>query len=415
MTRQQYRKRIGVIFIAMVTFAIAFYINYVREQIPDTIYIEPYSDGSIEVRLPFVGTISEKDGKTVKEASVNLMSPLIINSAENASYSLDVKLFGVFKIKEIDVYVKECEKVIACGTSIGIHIQTEGVMVVDIGEITTTGGNYEAPCKGIIAIGDYITAVNGIEVTSKSELVNEIQKYTSGYIVFDIRRDGEPIKVKVKPVLDKNGNYKIGAWVRDDCQGLGTLTYITEDDEFGALGHAISDGASGKIVELESGKIYTARIWSIVKGQNGNPGEVIGSINYSTKTCLGEIDTNNSLGIYGKSYENIYDYIERDYMSIAYKQDIEIGKAYVRTYVNGDVEDYEIQITDVSYSDKNTNKGIIFTVTDPELMEITNGIVQGMSGSPIIQNDRVVGAVTHVFVDEPERGYGIFIETMLEH
>ena len=102
-------------------------------------------------------------------------------------------------------------------------------------------------------------------------------------------------------------------------------------------------------------------------------------------------------------------------MSIAYKQDIEIGKAYVRTYVNGDVEDYEIQITDVSYSDKNTNKGIIFTVTDPKLMEITNGIVQGMSGSPIIQNDRVVGAVTHVFVDEPEKGYGIFIETMLEH
>lgn len=406
---------LGILFLFLCGASLV-YAGYVKREIPDNIYIDEYSDGTINFDLPFVGTasLSDSNGK-VAETSLNLNEPLTIYSGEIAEYSIDVKLFGLIDIKTVKVSVKDEQSVIAGGIPVGIYIRTEGVMVVDIGKVTTSSGEVESPARGILMPGDYIIAVNGHEINQKEELINLINQYGSDYVIITIRRDGETCDVKIKPEKDSEGNYKIGTWVRDDCQGLGTLTYVDEDGNFGTLGHAISDSDTGEVIEIESGKLYTAKIWSVIKGKSGTPGEVIGSINYSESSYLGEINENKSIGIYGSVDDHIYAYLDKTYMSIAYKQDVQEGKAYIRTFVGDDIKDYEIYIYDLNYSDSSQNKGIEFTVTDEELLKLTNGIVQGMSGSPIIQNGKIIGAVTHVFVNEPTRGYGIFIENMLEH
>ena len=262
--------------------------------------------------------------------------------------------------------------------------------------------------------GDYITAINGEITEDKDKLVSQIAKYGADYMNVTIRRNGDISNVKIQAVKDSDGEYKIGTWVRDDCQGLGTLTYIDENGGFGTLGHAISDSDTGKIIEIESGRLYTAKIWSVIKGKAGTPGEVIGSINYGERNYLGDISNNTSIGIYGEVEETIYAYLDKTYMNIAYKQDVQEGRAYIRTFVGDEINDYEIYIYDLNYADTHRNKGIEFTVTDDSLLELTNGIVQGMSGSPIIQNGKVIGAVTHVLVNNPHEGYGIYIEFMLE-
>ncbi len=406
---------LGILFLVLCLTSLV-YVEYVKRAIPDNIYIEEYSDGTINFDLPFVGTadLSSSDGSAM-ETSLDLSSPLTIYSGEIAEYTMNIRLFGIFDIKSVKVSVKDEESVIAGGIPVGIYIYTDGVLVVDVGEVTTATGEIESPSRGVLMPGDYITAVNGEETEDKETLIKQVEKFGGDYINVTVRRNGEIINVKINPVKDSEGKYKIGTWVRDDCQGLGTLTYIDEDGGFGTLGHAISDSDTGKIIEIQSGRLYTAKIWSVIKGKSGTPGEVIGSINYGTKTYLGEINDNTAIGIYGDVSDTIYAYLDRTYMNIAYKQDVQEGKAYIRTFVGDTISDYEIYIYDLNYADSYRNKGIEFMVTDDKLLELTNGIVQGMSGSPIIQNGKVIGAVTHVFVNEPEKGYGIFIENMLEH
>ncbi len=416
MTRKKYRVILWTMLMTAVVFSIVFYVGYVKDNIPDDIYVEPYSTEQIKIDIPFVGTFSAYDERgEVAAASVNLMDVLEISSADKMSYEMEVRLFGIFNIKNVNITVKEPESVIACGIPVGIYLETEGVLVVDVGSVKTSNGISEAPANGILMGGDYITAVNGKYISDKNELVNYIQNSGGEYIVFTIIRNDEETDVKIKPVRDKDGYYRIGVWIRDDCQGLGTLTYINGDNEFGALGHAICEENSGEKIKLKEGKIYTAKIWSIIKSEKGNPGEVIGSINYGNGNCLGTVTSNETIGVYGEGNESIYAYADKIYLKTAYKQDVKTGAATVRTYVGGEVKDYDICIEELSYSEKKRNKGIVFSVTDEELLGITNGIVQGMSGSPIIQDGKVVGAVTHVLVDEPEKGYGIFIENMLEH
>lgn len=414
--KRTYRLFLVGFLVASLGAGVIYYIDYVKKNIPDKIYLDSYSDGTIEIDLPFVGTVSSEneDGEAVAVA-VNLMEPLTINSGQVSEYELSVNLFGAIKIKNVTVSVGESRQVVACGIPVGIFIETDGVYVVDTGEVTTGAGVYEAPARGILQAGDYICAVNDMEVRTIRELMDRIAQNGSDYIRLNVRRDGENFEVKIKPVKDSEGTYKIGVWVRDDCQGLGTLTYVDENNNFGTLGHAISDNQTGELVEIKSGTLYTAKIWNIVKGSEGKPGEVIGSINYSEENYIGDIDENCDIGVYGTANEKIFAYVDEVYMQVAYKQDIKKGEAYVRTFVGGEVKDYEIEITEIQYSDEYENKGIIFQVTDDELLDATNGIVQGMSGSPIIQDGKIIGAVTHVFVNEPEKGYGIFIEKMLEH
>lgn len=410
---RQYRIWLVCITFAALCTGVVYYIHYVRKNIPDKIYIDSFSDGTIDVSLPFVGTVKQ-DNEAVPVA-VNLMEPLTINSGEVSEYKLTVNLFGAIPIKEIKVAVNDTRHVVACGIPVGISIDMDGICVVDTGDVITSSGVIEAPARGILMAGDYIYSVNGGSVATIRELMDAIAASGDDYIRLGIRRSGENLETKIKPVYDSDGVPKIGVWVRDDCQGLGTLTYVDENNNFGTLGHSISDSTTGNAVEIKSGHLYTAHIWSIVKGTEGKPGEVIGSINYSDDNYIGDIDTNCDIGVYGKANDNIKAYVDNVYMQVAYKQDIEEGEAFVRTFADGTVKDYTIDITEIHFSEDYRNKGIVFTVTDEKLLSCTGGIVQGMSGSPIIQNGKVIGAVTHVFVNEPEKGYGIFIEEMLEH
>ena len=195
---------------------------------------------------------------------------------------------------------------------------------------------------------------------------------------------------------------------------MGTLTFLTEDGQFGALGHGVNDVDTGTLLELSEGKLYDANIVEIKKGEKGSPGELSGLIRYRTDLECGELLKNTSSGIFGKAAKRLSEKVPQERIQVGYKQEIELGEAYIRSSVSGSLKDYRVEIREVHGKSTDVNKGIVLQVTDPELLELTGGIVQGMSGSPILQNGKIIGAVTHVFVQDSTKGFGIFIENMLE-
>ena len=305
-----------------------------------------------------------------------------------------------------------------CGFPVGIYLETEGVLVIGVDTITGVDGiNYE-PAYGIVREGDYIVALNGKNVSAKAQLSFLIKKYGNKEIKLTIRRDNELKDVNIKPVKVGNASYKLGIWVKDDSQGIGTMTYICNDGSFGALGHGISDIDTKKLLDSDKGLLYGAKIWGITKARASTVGSLCGSINYEDDNVIGEINNNSNLGIYGFiPSKNMVDGLIANYnlkpYEICSKHNVKIGKATILACVTGEVEEYDIEITEIK-SNSEGNKGLVIKVTDEELLKETGGIVQGMSGSPIIQNNKLVGAVTHVFVRDSTRGYGIFIENMLK-
>ena len=233
--------------------------------------------------------------------------------------------------------------------------------------------------------------------------------------MLDLERNGESIQVEVDPVQTKEGDYKLGIWVRDNTQGIGTLTFLTEDGTFGALGHGIADVDTGILLEPSGGRLYDTTIVNIHKGETGNPGELSGLIRYRDSYICGTIAENTEAGIFGQANTHLLEKLGTQTLQAGYKQEIEPGEAFIRSSISGEVKDYRVEIVEVRQNEEDVNKGIILEVTDPELLSLTGGIVQGMSGSPIIQNGKIVGAVTHVFVQDSAKGFGIFLENMLEH
>lgn len=299
------------------------------------------------------------------------------------------------------------------GTPIGIYLETDGVYVVDTGAITVKDGSSCCPSENIVQSGDYILAVDGEAVNTKEELIACIFQCEGEALIMDVNRQGEQISLKVTPVLDSDGDYKVGIWVRNDTQGIGTLTWVDEEGYFGALGHGISDVDTASLLNIETGTLYSAEVVSIVKGEAGTPGELSGIIHYSGSCQIGIIEENEENGIFGRVTGFSLAVEDETLTETAYKSEVEKGAATIRCTVDGTCRDYEIEIKEVRTNSGDINKGMVIEVTDPELLTLTGGIVQGMSGSPILQNGRLVGAVTHVFVNDPTKGYGIFIEDML--
>ena len=304
--------------------------------------------------------------------------------------------------------------VIPGGMAIGIYMETDGVLVLSTECMECVDGNEYEPAKNLVKPGDYIVELNGQEIDNKRELVQAVNKLESSEVILKIRRDDEYIDVKMQSVEVKNDQYKLGIWVKDSIQGLGTLTYLTMNGEFGALGHGIHDSETNELIEIEKGSVYNTNIVGIQKGQKGEPGGLEGVIIYRSSNKLGVIDKNTEDGIYGslKEIETLCADVQP--VEICKKEDIELGKASILCCVDGTVKEYEIKIKNIDSYAKDANKGIIIEVTDAKLLELTGGIVQGMSGSPIIQDGKIVGAVTHVLVNDPTRGYGIFIEEMIK-
>lgn len=390
-------------------------------EIPDKIYLPEGQKLKIESSIPVTIRVkSEESGKEVmqeliwkeKEDRVQEME-----EKEGDDYSVVCYLLGLIPVKEIEVNVVAEQAVYASGRVVGIYEETKGVLVLQTTSVEALNGVEYEPAANRILTGDYITCINHEVVSDKENLIDLINENGAQKMTVTLIRKNESIDVAVTPVPVEGNKYMLGLWVKDDMAGIGTLTYYEGDGSFGALGHGITDGETGQILNVEDGTLYRMSLAGIQKGKAGEPGELQGLIYYGKSNTLGTISSNCKEGIYGTLQEddfNKYCLLDQLY-PVAYKQEIKQDKAYILSDISGEVKTYEIEITEVDYEPAETNKEIRFTVTDPELLKLTGGIVQGMSGSPILQNGRIVGAVTHVLVNDPTRGYGIFLENMLEH
>ena len=297
--------------------------------------------------------------------------------------------------------------IIASGKNIGIELNTNGVMVVGLYKVD---GDYPARSAGV-EVGDTIVAINGKDVSNISEMVEYINEFTrNNTIEVTYKRLDKTYDTTLNVIKDENNVYKTGLYVKDGITGIGTLTFIDPNTKiFGALGHEIIEKTTGKILEIKDGKIYDSTVTSISPSTNGNPGEK--NANLDTNTTQGIIKENTVNGLFGTYTSKLND---NTLYKVAKPEDIKAGKAKIFTVINGnEVKDFDINITKISSSSQKT-KNLLFEITDQELLDKTNGIVQGMSGSPIIQGEYIIGAVTHVVVDNPQKGYGIFITNMLK-
>lgn len=382
-----------------------FAIDTFEKSIPDQIFVKAGEEIQYEFQMPVTFEVTENSLEAAQNQTVGKV---------RQSYYVTCRLFGLFPVKDIKVILVDGDAVYVGGTPIGIYVKTNGVLVIGTGEVALSDKTVAKPSENIIKAGDYILSVNGKAVNEKEELQQSIRENGAKKNVLGINRNGEYIEVGIEPACSKNGVYMLGIWVRDDLAGIGTLTYYDENGNFGALGHAVSDGDVGEMIQMREGYVYNAQIIGVKKGKKGNPGELSGLIDYQRANCLGTIKTNTDIGIYGTLDGNIKTLALGDCYNICYKQDIKTGPATIISGFTGEKKEYAIEIETLDYSGREANKGILFKVTDEKLLNLTGGIVQGMSGSPIIQDGKLIGAVTHVFVSDSSMGYGIFIENMVE-
>lgn len=305
--------------------------------------------------------------------------------------------------------------VIPGGMPVGIYMETDGILVLNTETIQGMDGRKYEPAQGIVQSGDYITAINQETVDGKRELLEAVEELRDPWVTLSLRRGEETMEVRLKSVETAPEQFRLGIWVRDNVQGLGTITYLTEENRFGALGHGIHDVDTNTLMNISDGILYRTRIQDIIKGISGNPGTMEGVIVYNRYNQLGTIEKNTETGIYGTLEKKDALFTDSETVETAAKEEIETGPAVIRSCIDDEVKEYEIEVLEVDLHSKEAKKGMVIQITDPELLEKTGGIIQGMSGSPILQNGKLIGAVTHVFVNDPMKGYGIFIENMISN
>lgn len=324
-------------------------------------------------------------------------------------YRARLSLAGLFPLKEVTVSVSDQRVVMVCGTPFGIKMYMDGVLVIGLSDVTTAAGNVNPAEAAGVCVGDTIRAVNGKAVTTSRQVSAAINDCGGKPITLRLCRDGVEFAATFTPVrpVGESG-YRGGMWVRDSAAGVGTLTfYDPATGAFAGLGHAVFDADTGQETPLGSGEIVPARIFDVVKGEAGNPGELKGSFEPGT---LGQLLQNGQDGLYGR----LTMYPIGRTLPVATRRQVHKGTAQMLTTIDGtEPQLYEVQIEQIRYSGLNAIRNMVVWVTDPRLLEKTGGILQGMSGSPLIQDGHLVGAVTHVLVDDPTRGYAIFAETMV--
>lgn len=368
-----------------------------KDHIPDEIFV--YAD-------------EETDWETF------FQEPLIsydetVEVSQNGSYQIRCKWLGVLPLKTIKVHTVEKQEVLVSGSPVGIYMETKGVLVIESGEITDREGIRRTPAEHIIQSGDYICEIDGKVLTGKRQLMQLVRENQGEPMELQVIRHQETIKLEMTPMETEDGSYKLGIWVRDNIQGIGTLTYVEPNGTFGALGHGISDADTGERLEISDGDLYRADILSIRKGTAGTPGELRGVINYREENRIGTICGNSQYGIRGQMEPGKYTESMKK-IPTGLKQEIQTGKAEIRCDIGDGIREYQCEILEIDSNARDTNKCFVLRITDDDLLSRTGGIVQGMSGSPVLQNGKLIGAITHVFVNDPTKGYGIFIENMME-
>lgn len=345
-----------------------------------------------------------------------LTSSEAINKQETGTTKYIVKLFGIFDVKDVDVSVIERIKVIPIGQVSGIKLYTSGVLVVGMSEIKGEDNLKYRPYENLgIQEGDTIVQVNNRSVIDTKDLIDVVNHSKGESINIKYVRNEEIQECNIKPVKISNTEYKLGLWVRDSAAGIGTMTYIEpKTNKFAALGHGITDIDTGNVLSISKGQLITTKIVSLIKGTNGNPGRIQGSINEQSK--IGKIEKNSIFGIYGtiEDITKVNPY-NNQAIDVATRSEIHLGDATILCSIDGKkIEEYRIQIDKIYINNDYNNKSMLIKVTDEELLKKTGGIIQGMSGSPVIQNGKFIGAITNVLINDPTKGYVVFGDLMVK-
>ena len=350
----------------------------------------------------------DADSEGILQASSNINKNKVSNIGK-----LDVKLnlFGKFKVKDMTVNVIPNTKVMPVGKAIGMKLYTDGVLVVGMSEI-----NGKKPYENTgIQEGDRIIEINNEKVDSTDELIETVNKSNGKQIAVKYKRNEDIITTSIEPAKTDDDQYKLGLWVRDAAAGVGTMTfYEPSSGMFAALGHGITDIDTSDLIQIANGELVTTNILSIVKGEKGAPGEIRGTI--ENGVSFGNIYKNTKYGVYGNVLnKSRLELNSAEEIEVALRNEIKTGKAQILCELqDGKIERYEIEIQKLFINNNEDNKSMVIKVTDKRLIEKTGGIIQGMSGAPIIQNGKFVGAVTHVLVNDPTIGYGVFADIMIK-
>ena len=397
--------KIAVVLVLLLSYVYICSIN----SIPSNIII--FEGENLNLKIATGLTLASKNSKTILTAS-NINKEKINSEGTN---NLNLNLFGTIPVKEVNVNVIPKTMVVPLGNAIGMKLYTKGVLVVGMSQIETDKNEKKKPYENSgIEQGDTILEINNNIVGNTEELIKEVENSKGNTINIKYLRDDKTMQTDITPVKSKN-TYKIGLWVRDAAAGVGTLTfYEPSTNLFMALGHGISDIDTEEIVNIANGELVTANIVSITKGRKGYPGEIRGTIDEG-KT-IGTIYKNTNFGVYGMVKNK--NYLEADLtqeMEVAPRNEIKEGKAQIICQLeNSTKKKYDIEIEKVYINNNQNNKSILIKITDKELLEKTGGIIQGMSGAPIIQEEKFVGAVTNVLVNDPTQGYGVFADIMIK-
>lgn len=324
-------------------------------------------------------------------------------------YRTKVTALKIFPVKDIDVTVTKRRYVVPGGDVFGIKLYTKGVIVVDIDSVTTKNGSADPAVSAGLKCGDIITHIGGKPALSSQQLTDAVEQSEGKKLNLTVERNGETFELALKPELSVNGGYKAGIWVRDSSAGIGTVTFYDDSvGMFAGLGHGVCDVDTGKIMPLNNGEAVRARVNGFYKSSAGNPGELCGVF---TDSAIGSLRVNHDMGVYGELIQPS----GQKTVPVALENEVRLGVAQMITTVDeSGPQYYDIEIVKIYPSSDLSARNMIIKVTDPELLDKTGGIVQGMSGSPIIQNSMLIGAVTHVFISDPSQGYAVFSQRMIE-
>lgn len=405
------RKSIGLVLSVLLALSWFSPMQTTLRDLPDTLTL---TQGQIST-LRLGGLTLEGDALTVTSSGDETLASVgaveVVSQRVGTSDML-LTLFGI-PLKKVEVQISPEKRLIPGGQALGVAMRTEGVLIVGLSDVAED----VSPAKSAgLAAGDVITGVNGTAVTTAEALTGLLNQIGPTQVQITYRRAGENRTALLTPHKDETtGAVRLGAWVRDSTAGVGTLSFYDPDTgRYAALGHAITDGDTGSVLSISEGQVLKANIVAVQKGQKGMPGELKGSF-LREGEVLGDIRRNSVLGIYGTMDGAAKNPLYPDGLPIGLRSGVHTGKASILSSVDGTgIHEYAIEITRVNPQTSPAPKSMVLRVTDEKLLEATGGIVQGMSGSPILQDGRIIGAVTHVFVSDPTQGYGVYVDWMLE-
>ena len=312
--------------------------------VPSQVRLTTQKEQQMNFRLPASASIETAQGRM----QTGLYRPVtMVTGASEATYQMNVKLLGVIPLKNVEIQVMSERSVSAAGFPVGIFLKTKGVMVVGVGSFNSPDGAVREPSRGHLTEGDYILSYNGEEITGKKQFMSLLAENAGTEVLLGIERNGVYLEERVTPAQNQNGEYKMGIWIRDNAQGVGTLTFVDENGNFGALGHGITDSDTGELMELGRGSLYGTKIVAVRKGTDGVPGELTGMIEYDDANVIGEITKNTPYGIFGRlDLEKVRENgIALETQEIGFKQDIQLGPATMISSVNEEMHEYSIEIT----------------------------------------------------------------------